>query len=210
MEHLPFAEALGQYDVTHCSARQQLETALQETYHEIDPESSDIYPKVCLRYQQDQDSLAHLTELSQQGLEESDKCLSMLDKQKTVSDSMQSRLKKMDALDAEIQEMSVANPLINDFIKQDIFVYAQAYGRKLAFTPDEAVTVGDVEALRENLETSKLLYQAIIKGCKRLLDTLAPVFEDFPGATTSATAPVPPDLSGRPQKRLASTAAADG
>jgi len=187
IEHLPFVEALQKYEGSKFQPRPVLEAALQHSYQEFEP-GSEPYQKVYARYLQDKDDLVYLKDTAQRALDETAKALDEISTKKTVSHSLQSRLKKLDMLDETLKDLCRLNPMINAYIKRDMLGYYRDYDRKLQRNVDESQLIGDVVALQENLENGQILYNAMLKGAQSLSEVLESVFKDFPVNQSVSTA----------------------
>ncbi len=177
-EHLPFSEAVEKYAVSESHPKAALEALLNERYV-VEKPYSETYQKVYDQYNQDRQDLDTLLVLAEKGLKEVKKALKELKKDEAFSIPLGERLQKMSELDQELVALTAKNALINCYIRRDMFKFTKDYGRKMILEDTESLE-GDIEALKENLEGTKLLYKAVQKGAKGLINTLDPVFKDFP------------------------------
>lgn len=180
MEHLPFKEALEKFNVKQFHPKPQLDQVLIEGYHEEEPGST-AYQKVYEQYKQDREELEYIQQIAEEGLTEVKKLLKEASSKKTLTNSLQSRMRKLLHYDSILSQMTKTNELINCYIKQEMFKFTKEYGRKMENTDDHSdVQAGDMDALKENVKSTELLYEAVSKGAKNLMETMDPVFADFP------------------------------
>jgi hypothetical protein len=177
-EHLSLSEALERYQIKKHSLNQLVEKTLQEQYTEAPP-PSEPYQKVYAQYQQDRQDLTSLQDLTDTGIKEVQKALKELKRKKAITHSLEGRLSKMALLETELCTLSQSNIMINAYIRREMLDFTKLYGRKLIYEQAEPHE-GDINALEENLESTRHLYQAIQKGAKGLLETFEPIFENFP------------------------------
>lgn len=177
-EHMPFVEAMNHYLTKPDLPKPELEKHLVEKYVEC-PQYSDIYQTVYNQYVEDREDLRYAKTLIHQGEAAVKKIMDELESKKTITHSIQSRLKKLDALEVSLQQIIQQNALINCFINQDMMQYNKQYGRKIHLE-DASGLVGDVDAMQENLEYTTFLYQVIRKGIQRYVEVMDPIFEAFP------------------------------
>ncbi len=97
-----------------------------------------------------------------------------------MSHSLESRLKKLAHYDEKLSNLSASNVLINSYVKNEMLAFTRDYGRKLRLMAAHSTEEPEHEELETNLESTKLLYEAIEKGVSGLMETLDPVFENFP------------------------------
>jgi len=178
MEHLPFAEAFEKYEVKKYHPQPQLQQLLEEHYI-LQPEGSEDYQKVYAQYQQDRVDLECLVETTKDAMARVKKIEKALKNRPVIDVSVQKQLAKLDDMDQEMTRLSKENSLINSYIRMEMFKFAKKYNRKFILE-DVELQPGDIDAMKENLESSVYLYKTIQKGARRLMETLEIVFKDFP------------------------------
>lgn len=87
---------------------------------------------------------------------------------------MQSRLRRITEIDEVLTKLTEENALINPFIQSEIFTYTKGYDRKTSQEDD--LEVGNVEQIRDNLSYTNLLYDAAVKGSRRLMEEMDRIF----------------------------------
>ncbi len=177
-EHLPFIEALEKYNVENYHVAERLENAFKESYHVEEP-GSELYQKVHRRYLDDKKSLKAIRRIVSSGLKIVKKGLKELKSTDEITESLQEHIAALSELDVELLSHTQQNVLINCYIKRDLFRFSKTYGRKISHNDDEAQE-GDLAELKENLESTILLYEAVKKGVDGIMETLDPIFERFP------------------------------
>jgi hypothetical protein len=177
-EHLPFAEALEKYEVKQYQGHAEFEAYLDEHYHQEEV-GGESYRKVHSQFQDDRVDLEYLKTLAADGREKINQALEELDKKGVLTHSLESRIKKLTFIDKEMAHLTQTNALINCYIKREMMQFSRTYGRKL-IQSDTDPEAGNTEDLRENLEETLKLYETVEKGVDGLIDTLDPIFGNFP------------------------------
>lgn len=187
-EQIPFVEALEKYQVKAQPNNQEFHAFLETHYEETQP-YSERYDAVFKHYQKEKENLDLLEAYITEGLTCLEKAFKEFKNRKAITPALSSVLQRLVSLDEEVSDITKSSFLINCYVKQEMFLFARDYGRKLEL--DEEAVQGDLEELEENLENTQLLYDAIDKGLVRLKKTFEKVFDTFPSSLNEAVAPQP-------------------